>query len=97
MMQLDGVEGLPGWRWIFILQGVLTCAFAIIGYFTIVRFPDDERRKQSFWFLKPVQIDFVVRKLDKDRGDVEVEPFSLKKYLAPAKDVEIWGFALIFL
>lgn len=74
----------------------MTCAFAIIGYFTIVRFPDDEKKKQSFWFLKPNQIDFVVQKLEKDRGDVVIEAFSLKRYLKPAKDIEIWGFALLF-
>lgn len=97
MMQLDGNAGLEGWRWIFILQGVLTCAFAIIGYFTIVRFPDQEKKKQSFWFLNPEQIEFVTDKLDKDRSDVEIDSFSMKKYLKPAKDIEVWGFALIFL
>jgi len=96
MMQMDGISGLPGWRWIFIMQGVLTCLFAIIGYFTIVRFPDQEKRKQSFWFLKPDQIDFVIEKLEKDRSDVEIDAFSMRKYLKPARDIEVWGFALIF-
>lgn len=82
---------------IFIIQGVLTCAFAIIGYLTVVRFPDEEKKKQSIWFLKPIHIDYVVQKLEKDRSDVEVEAFSLKKYLKPVQDIEIWGFALIFL
>lgn len=78
------------------MEGVITCAIAIIGYFAIVRFPDEERDKPSFRFLKPDECEFVIDKLEKDRSDVELESFSLAKYLKPARDIEIWGFALIF-
>lgn len=33
------LPGIAGWRWIFIMQGVLTCAVALIGFITIVDFP----------------------------------------------------------
>jgi hypothetical protein len=49
------------------------------------------------WFLKPAEVKHVVDVLDKDRGDVDPEPFSLARFLKPARDVEIWGFAFIFL
>jgi hypothetical protein len=82
---------------IFIIEGILTCTIAIVGYIVIVRFPDQERDKPSFKFLNPEECEYIINKLDKDRGDVETEPFSLKKYLKPALDIEIWGFAFIFL
>lgn len=25
LMQMDGIQGLAGWRWIFILEGVVSC------------------------------------------------------------------------
>ena len=33
------MPGIAGWRWIFILQGVITCVVALIGFVTIVDFP----------------------------------------------------------
>ena len=30
--KMDGIGGLSGWRWIFILEGLLTIIFAIIAW-----------------------------------------------------------------
>ncbi|KAK4545838.1 hypothetical protein LTR36_002402 [Oleoguttula mirabilis] len=37
---MDGVGGLAGWRWIFILEGILTTVVACMAYFTIYDFPE---------------------------------------------------------
>lgn len=79
------------------MEGVITCALAMIGYVFLVRFPDQEKEKPSFKFLSSDEAAYVVHKINKDRGDVEAEPFHLGRFLKPAKDIEIWGFALIFL
>ncbi|TKX19387.1 MFS transporter-like protein 158 [Elsinoe australis] len=97
LMQMEGTAGIRGWRWIFIMEGVITCALAMIGYVFLVRFPDQEKEKPSFKFLSSDEAAYVVHKINKDRGDVEAEPFHLGRFLKPAKDIEIWGFALIFL
>ena len=96
-MQMEGTAGIRGWRWIFIMEGVITCAIAIFAYTFIVKFPDQEITKPSRFFLKPAECQHVVDELDLDRADVDVEPFSLARFLKPARDWEIWGFALIFL
>ncbi|KAG8630285.1 hypothetical protein KVT40_001904 [Elsinoe batatas] len=96
LMQMEGVSGIRGWRRIFIMEGVITCAFAMIGYIFLIRFPDQEREKPSFKFLSVDEATHIVDKISKDRGDVEAEPFHLGRFLKPAKDIEIWGFALIF-
>lgn len=36
----DGVAGYEGWRWIFILEGLLTAVFAVLGKFFIVDWPE---------------------------------------------------------
>jgi MFS family permease len=38
--QMDGVAGYAGWRWIFILEGILTVVVAIAAFFLLHDFPD---------------------------------------------------------
>ncbi|KAK9244038.1 major facilitator superfamily domain-containing protein [Lipomyces tetrasporus] len=40
---LDGVHGIEGWRWLFIVEGVATCGFAIVAYFILLDFPSSGR------------------------------------------------------
>jgi MFS family permease len=35
LLKMDGVSGLAGWRWLFIIEGVATVAVAIIVYFLL--------------------------------------------------------------
>lgn len=37
---MDGVGGVDGWRWIFILEGILTVLVACAAFFTIYDFPE---------------------------------------------------------
>ncbi|KAF2733828.1 MFS general substrate transporter [Polyplosphaeria fusca] len=37
---MDGVGGYAGWRWIFILEGLLTVIVAILAFFTLHDFPE---------------------------------------------------------
>ncbi|KAJ9490197.1 hypothetical protein VN97_g3084 [Penicillium thymicola] len=94
LMQLDGKHGLTGWRWIFILEGVITGFIGILCFFFLVDFPD--RAHKSWRFLNERECAFIVRRINKDRNDGDMEAFSLKKFLQPATDLKIWGFAMIF-
>lgn len=38
-----------------------------------------------------------MRRINNDRKDGNLEPFSLVKFLRPGADLKIWGFAMIFL
>ncbi|KAJ5500712.1 Major facilitator superfamily domain general substrate transporter [Penicillium expansum] len=94
LMQLNGKHGLTGWRWIFILEGVITGFIGILCFFFLVDFPD--RAHKSWRFLNERECAFIVRRINKDRNDGDMEAFSLKKFLKPATDLKIWGFAMIF-
>jgi MFS family permease len=48
LMQLDGTAGYRGWRWIFIIEGIMTCLIGVVGYFLIVGFPDDAHKSWRF-------------------------------------------------
>lgn len=55
--KMDGVGGYSGWRWIFILEGILTVLVACIAFFTIYDFPDTAK------FLTPAERAWVVHRL----------------------------------
>lgn len=108
-MQMDGIQGYRGWSWIFIIevrnlavtdksnltiQGILTCIIAIVGFFTLVDFPDNAQRHKHF--LTPQEVRFCIARINRDRGDAVAEPFSWGRFLRPAADLKVWGFGLIF-
>lgn len=46
---LDGKSGLAGWRWLFIIDGLLTIPVAIYGF---IFFPDTPRTTTAFWLTE---------------------------------------------
>lgn len=66
----------------------------ILAFFFLVDFPD--RAYKSWRFLNERECAFIVRRINKDRSDGDSEPFTLKRFLRPALDLKIWGFAIIF-
>ncbi|KAH6873790.1 major facilitator superfamily domain-containing protein [Thelonectria olida] len=95
LMQLHGREGLTGWRWIFIIEGVLTVAIGAVGYWLLVDFPDSKRK--SWAFLSARECAWIVARVHRDRGDTAVPPFQLSKFLRGGADWKVWAYALIFL
>ncbi|CAK3836004.1 vitamin h [Lecanosticta acicola] len=43
LARADGKGGLRGWRWIFVVEGLITCVAAIVSAFIIPQFPEDTR------------------------------------------------------
>jgi MFS family permease len=92
--QMEGLAGIRGWRWIFIMEGIITCVVAIIAFWVIVDFP--EKATKSFRFLNHREVDLVVARIEDDRKDVVLEEFNLRGYLANGLDVKVWSYALMF-
>ena len=92
------MPGIAGWRWIFIMQGLITVVVGAIGAFTIVDFPElaAKRSKTSMSFLSEKEAAFIVARIEKDRHDVIPEPFQLGQYLKNALDLKVLGFACLF-
>lgn len=89
---MDGVGNLEGWRWIFILEGMLTVVVAVIAYFTLYDFPE------TAGFLTDEERAFVVHRLkyqgqNKEDGAVKVaqdDTFQWKFVRAAFLDWQIW-------
>lgn len=91
---MDGLSNLTGWRWIFIIEGLLSCLIGIAGYWLLIDFPDSKR--SSWRFLGARERAWIIAKVDTDRGDARVTKFSLGKYLRAATDWKVWAYAMIF-
>lgn len=93
-MQMNGLANLTGWRWIFIMEGIITCVLGIAGYWLIVDFPDSKRA--SWRFLGQRERDFILARVMRDRGDAHLPKFSLKRFFAAGTDIRIWCYGMIF-
>ena len=65
--KMDGIRGYSAWRWIFILEGILTCVLAAVAYFMITDFPEEAR-----WLTEDERA-FIVKKLAADQGSSGLE------------------------
>ncbi|OOQ83272.1 Major Facilitator Superfamily protein [Penicillium brasilianum] len=92
--QMSSLQGFNGWRWIFIMQAILTFVVGILCFIFVVDFPD--KGHHTWGFLNESECAFIMRRINKDRGDASSEPFHIRKFLRPALDLKIWGFATIF-
>ncbi|KAJ5610630.1 phthalate transporter [Penicillium lagena] len=94
-IHMGGLAGFAPWRWIFIMEGLLTCVVACIGFVLLIDFPDENR--PSWKFLSKEEIAFIVARISRDRQDASQEvPFDLKQFLKPALEPKVWGFAILF-
>ncbi|KAI1387907.1 MFS general substrate transporter [Hypoxylon trugodes] len=81
-----------GWRWIYIIEGVMTCVAAVIAWFVIVDFPDSHRNK----FLTAEEAAFVKARLAQDRGSEEREKVTWAIFVETITDWKVWSFALMY-
>lgn len=92
----ETLPGIAGWRWIFILQGVLSVVAALVGYVFIVDFPELSHKSFGLKFLTEKEAAFVVARIEKDRHDAIPEEFQLGKYLKNVLNLKVCGFATLF-
>ena len=65
--KMDYMRGYRGWRWIFILEGVLTCVAAIAFFFLLPSFPEDAK------WLSEEERAYVRARLEADQGKSALE------------------------
>ncbi|KAJ5654769.1 hypothetical protein N7490_001772 [Penicillium lividum] len=93
--KMNGLSNYAGWRWIFIMEGIITCLIGLAGYVFMVDFP--EKAHKAWGFLTERESAYITRRINRDRQDAGLDQFSFSKFLKPARDPKVWGFALIFL
>ena len=80
---MDGVAGHAGWRWIFMMEGIITVAVSLVSVFLIVPFPQDSKR------FTPEEKQVLFARLARDGGETPHD--SLGKHVIEAlTDWKVW-------
>ncbi|KAJ3514424.1 hypothetical protein NLJ89_g2392 [Agrocybe chaxingu] len=84
---MSGTQGLLGWSWIFILEGIATVAVGILAFFVLVDFPATAQ------FLTLEERSFLVYKKKYDNSSVgEEEHFEMRHFWAA-----VWTHILAYM
>ncbi|TFK52785.1 MFS general substrate transporter [Heliocybe sulcata] len=87
---MSGTEGMLGWSWIFILEGIGTVLVGVVAAFVLVDFPATAK------FLTPRERAFIVDKQKYDISSVgEEERFAFRYIWAAFKDWQVLMLCLI--
>ncbi|KAE8331862.1 putative MFS transporter [Aspergillus sergii] len=60
--KMDGIRGYRGWRWVFIIEGLITCVVSLAWFFIIPDFPEEVK------WLTDEERQFIRAKLARDSG-----------------------------
>jgi sugar phosphate permease len=87
IIQIANHTTYKGWRWIYIIEGTITCVTAILAWFIIVDFPESPRNK----FLTMEEKAAVKSRLAQDRGYEEGEKVTWKIIGNTMLDWKVWS------
>ncbi|KAJ5227598.1 uncharacterized protein N7469_007604 [Penicillium citrinum] len=87
---MKGVGGYNGWRWIFILEGLLTVVVSVICYFWVYNYPSTAE------FLTNEEREFIQFRLKNDSDATRDEEFTWQAVLDAFKDPKVWLYGLGF-
>lgn len=80
---MNGISGLEGFRWIFIIEGLVTVLVSILVFTFVPDFPEDTK------ILNPAEREHLLQVLRQDKGNQKLD---LKKvnWLKTLTDYKIW-------
>jgi ACS family tartrate transporter-like MFS transporter len=87
LLGLDGIYGLKGWQWLFLLEGLPAVVLGASVIFYL-----NDRPETTHW-LAPAQRDWLVETLDAERKACRLRP-DIRVALT---DVTVWKLGIIFL
>ncbi|KAG0052483.1 hypothetical protein BGZ83_002513 [Gryganskiella cystojenkinii] len=89
--QMEGVQGLHGWQWIFILEGLPTVLLTVVVYLYLPDFPSTAP------FLSQEEKDLAVRRLVIDAGPATETAFSWKQFRAVFTDWKVYMHMITYI
>ncbi|KIW08190.1 uncharacterized protein PV09_01121 [Verruconis gallopava] len=92
---LDGVHGLEGWRWLFIIESAASFACAFVAMWICVDFPES-RSGAGQWLFSEEEKKLAIDRIARDRVTAPVDKQSVRHGLWLAiKDYRTWVFSLM--
>ncbi|KAJ4422594.1 hypothetical protein N0V82_002713 [Gnomoniopsis sp. IMI 355080] len=72
---LDGVHGYAGWRWLFIIDGIITLPLALAGF---IFFPNDPQDTKKTWWISEAEHALAASRM-KSIGRAAKKPWTKEK------------------
>lgn len=89
---LDGARGVSGWRWIFFVEGAVTCLAALLAWVYVLPFPEDST------FLTESERQWVIRRLrDDNRGMSSHERMTARGVVDSLRDWKVLSSGVLYL
>jgi MFS family permease len=88
--KMRNVGGYKGWRWIFIIEGLLTVVISIAAYFLVHNYP------KTATFLTEDEKALVIKRLENDSDAIRDEPFTWAGVINSLKDPKVFLYGLGF-
>ena len=84
LSNMNGIRGYQAWRWIFIIEGLLTIAVSLFFFLVIPDFPESSK------FLTEREKAFVKSRTEEDQGKAALErPINFGDVLNFFKDYKV--------
>ncbi|KAF1811873.1 major facilitator superfamily transporter [Eremomyces bilateralis CBS 781.70] len=87
---MNGLHGLSGWRWLFIIDGLITLPVAIYG---LIFFPDTPQTTKAFYFSEEEK-KMAVARVPKKR---ERSPLTMSFFKKVVLSWHWWGFVVLWI
>ncbi|EEA19227.1 hypothetical protein EYB25_009301 [Talaromyces marneffei] len=89
LIEIGPRGGLKGWRWIFIIEGLLT---VVCGIIAAIGLPNNLATAR---FLTPIEREIALERIRQDRpqhngSDAEHEPFRWSEVIRGVTDIKMW-------
>ncbi|KAK9415961.1 hypothetical protein SUNI508_09921 [Seiridium unicorne] len=90
---LDGRHGIAGWRWVFIIDGIITAVIAIYGF---IFFPDTPYDTKAFYLTAAEKARCLERIVEDGRQEL-VNHFSWDMFRRAAKTWQLYVLTVLFM
>ncbi|KAG2222936.1 hypothetical protein INT45_012914 [Circinella minor] len=91
IVRMDGMSGLSGWQWIFVIEAIPTILLGILTYFVLPDYPEKSK------FLNERERAIILDRNKKDDGITTDTHFTWKQVGSTVIDWKIYAFALVYL
>ncbi|KAH8179074.1 major facilitator superfamily protein [Sarocladium implicatum] len=100
LLEMRGVDGRPGWFWLFLLEGILTVVLGLISFFWLPTSPVGTKTLlwRTAWYTEREEAIMVNRILRDDpaKGLTAIkEPLTFKDVKEAWSDSSVWGLFFI--
>ncbi|KAG6362302.1 hypothetical protein INS49_010532 [Diaporthe citri] len=88
---LDGVRGISGWRWIFFMEGTVTCLAALLAWVYVPPFPEDST------FLTEAEKQWAIRRLQADNRGMPHDKMTARGVVDSLRDWKVLSSGVLYL